>query len=158
MFNLISKWCNKHQGLLSLIAVIVAIYLNWADSVNSWISSLFNVSLKGVTEFLNQNVTIGTLFLLLLLYLIIKFIWKYLKASEIVVIKATYYTPTIIKDITKEIKKIVEEKKQFSFQIDNVAAGGDPQYGVPKKFDIDYKVGKTNISKTYSENEWIDLV
>jgi hypothetical protein len=158
MFNRISKWLEEHRGLLAVIAMILAIYLHWSDDINNAVSHALNISSKRLTTLLKQNLRIDRFIFLLLLFYIFKYVWKYIRIKEITIIKATYYTPQQSVEITDKIKLIVEKNRTSRFQITNELAGGDPQYGQPKKLDLVYKIGRSKINKTFGEGEWISLI
>jgi hypothetical protein len=92
--------------------------------------------------------------------LIILFLWKYLRNKEIKIIKAIYYSSTNTNkkiDITNRIRSYVNQNI-YTFQVSNVLAGFDPEYGATKKLELDYKIGKNKRKETYFEYEVIDLI
>src|SRR5690349_12034045 len=111
MFNKISNWCNRHQGILTLLSLIAIFYINWADSINTWLSKFLNVSFTSLGSLLKKNLRIDTFIILLLIYYISKRLWLYIKTREISIINATYYTANEKVDITDKIKEVVEKNK-----------------------------------------------
>lgn len=118
---------------------------------------------------------IGILFLLTSIYfywLKIKFIRKTKKSgevqsfkyeaaetknSELKIVKAIYGTPpNKIMDATDTLNNKIADNK-LSFTLLNEVIGGDPDKGVNKVLDIEYKIGNEVINKRYKEYEHISL-
>lgn len=158
MFNKISNWCNRHQGILSLLSLIAIFYINWADAINSWLARVFNISFNGLSSLLKKNMRIDLFIIVILLYYLIRRFWIYMKTKEISIIKAVYYTPANSVDVTDKIKEFVEKNKTVRFHLSNNLTGVDPEPGVIKNLDINYKAGWVKINKTFGEGEWINLL
>jgi uncharacterized membrane protein YqjE len=151
------SWFKKNQPIVHLFYFIVGIYLSFYREINNTFSNLFTNTL---TKLLSINLTVGRLLIITLSYLIIVFIWKYFRNREIRIIKATYYSSADTSkqiDITKRIQSFIKQNI-FTFQVSNILAVSDPQYGVPKKLDLEYKIGKNKRKETYLEWEIIDLI
>ena len=117
MFNRISKWLEEHRGLLAVIAMILAIYLRWAESINSKISNALNVSLNWLTNFLKTPLTISYLLIFATVYFLIKYLWKTLRLREITIINARYYTPKNGIEITERIRALLTISREFTFPL-----------------------------------------
>jgi hypothetical protein len=117
----------------------------------------------------------GVIFLLISLYfywLKIKFIHKTKKSGEIQslkyetadkkddglkILKAIYGTPPEkIMDVTTVLNSKIADNKLF-VQVINSILGGDPDKGINKTLDIEYRVNNEIISRRYKEYEYVDL-
>jgi len=147
---------------------------------NSFVSSIFFAifSIFEGAALKDKNgvyAAIGIIFLLTSIYfywLKIKFIRKTKKSGEVQyvkfdaastrdgkleIIKAIYGTPPDkIMDITSTLNNKISDNK-LAFTLLNDIVGGDPDKGVNKTLDIEYRIGSEIIRKKYKEYENINL-
>lgn len=79
------------------------------------------------------------------------------ESHELKIVKAIYGThPNKIMDATDTLNSKITDNK-LSFVLLNEVIGGDPDKGVNKTLDIEYRIGNEVINKKYKEYEQINL-
>lgn len=79
------------------------------------------------------------------------------KDDELKILKAIYGTPPEkIMDVTTVLNSKIADNKLF-VQVLNSILGGDPDKGINKTLDIEYRINNEIISRRYKEYEYVDL-
>ena len=114
--NNLNRWFIKHSGIMSIIYFIITVYLTFYKRINAFISDLLNGSASRINSFLEHQLLVKDLLLFIMFFLLIKYLFSFLRSKQIKIIKAVYYTPNKQLDITERIKKLVESEKRLYFK------------------------------------------
>ena len=149
-----------------LLKALVTIFLGAAGSILAtimWESSLFSAwhtdnPINTLLSWLGTNVPVSRIIVVgLVLWSLASLIYIWLELRRVVIHAASYDSINRRKDVTEPVRKMVEKDGVHTIPVENDLFGGDPDYGQPKTFTIDYSTRGRRRKKTVPEHEHVTL-